>query len=133
MDGISKGEFSLRSVTAPILVLLFLFFAFGSVAHAQSTASLNGTVTDSTGATVPSAKVVAKNMATNVDNTTTADGAGAYLFPSLPIGPYRLEVSAPGFRMAVVEMRHLADLELHILGHDRGDLKAAGTLSIWAC
>ena len=84
---------------------LFLFVAFGSVAHAQSTASLNGTVTDSTGAAVPSAKVDAKNTATNADNITTADGAGAYLFPSLPIGPYRLEVSAPGFGTTVVEMR----------------------------
>jgi len=105
MDSVSRGEFSLRSVRALIWGLLFLSVALGSVAHAQSTASLNGTVTDSTGAAVPSAKVDAKNTATNVDNITTADGTGAYLFPSLPIGPYRLEVSAPGFRMEVVQMR----------------------------
>jgi hypothetical protein len=74
----------------------------GGVAEAQSTAALSGTVTDSTGAAVPNATVAARNSATGIEATSQTDSAGAYLFPSLPIGVYRVEVSATGFRKAVI-------------------------------
>src|SRR6266536_2392458 len=45
-----------------------------------STASLSGAVRDSSGAVVPGAKIVLRNVATGVENTTTSNGAGAYLF-----------------------------------------------------
>ncbi|HEY2547669.1 MAG TPA: TonB-dependent receptor, partial [Candidatus Acidoferrum sp.] len=70
---------------------------------AQSTSSLSGTVTDPTGAAVPNAKVVITNQATNVASTTQTDGTGAYLFPSLPIGSYRIEVTAPNFETAAIQ------------------------------
>src|SRR5882724_7479138 len=41
-----------------------------------STASLSGAVRDSSGAVVPNVKVVLKNVATGVENTTTSNGAG---------------------------------------------------------
>ena len=69
---------------------------------AQSTAGLNGTITDPTGAAVPNAKVTAINQATSVESSTQADSAGAYLFSSLPIGKYRVEVTASGFQKAIV-------------------------------
>jgi len=84
------------------MVLALLCLQLGSVAQAQSTASLNGVVTDPAGATVPNATVTAKNIGTGVESTTQSDGAGAYLFPSLPIGNYRVEVTAAGFRKAVI-------------------------------
>jgi hypothetical protein len=71
-------------------------------ASAQSTATLQGTVTDPAGATVPNAKVVAANQATGVRSDTVSDTAGAYLFPSLSIGLYKLEISAPGFQTTVL-------------------------------
>jgi hypothetical protein len=90
-----------------LLVLLSAFL--GSNVLAQSTAVLNGTVTDATGAVVASAKVVATNQATGVESATQTDTAGAYLFPSLPIGIYRLQVTAPGFQSAIV-----ANLKLEV-------------------
>jgi len=85
------------------LSLLVAFLtAFGGAALAQSTAALNGTVTDATGALVPNAQVVVTNQATGVESATQTDTAGAYLFPALPIGIYRLEVKASSFQTAVI-------------------------------
>jgi len=62
-----------------------------------STASLSGTVRDSSGAVVPNAKIVLTNVATNVDHTTTSNGAGAYLFTDITPGTYTVHASAQGF------------------------------------
>jgi hypothetical protein len=99
---VSTGIFSLRSAISQLLLLLVVCLAFSAPANAQSTAALNGTVTDATGASVPNAKVVLRNTATSVEWTSQTDGAGAYLFPSLPIGLYRVEVSAPSFQTTVI-------------------------------
>jgi len=62
-----------------------------------STASLNGAVKDSSGAVVPKAKVVLKNVATAVEHTTTTNDAGAYLFLDITPGRYVVSASAPNF------------------------------------
>jgi hypothetical protein len=97
----SRASVSGRSIWLTFAALLFSF-ALCDMAHAQSTAALNGTVTDPAGAAVPNAQVLAKDQATGVESSTQTDNAGAYLFPSLPIGVYRLEVSGKGFQTAVV-------------------------------
>src|SRR2546421_11944965 len=52
----------------------------GGIAQAQiATASLNGTVTDPSGALIPGASVSLKNVATNVERTTTTNSAGQYV------------------------------------------------------
>src|SRR5580704_17847251 len=84
------------------LALLLFSFVLCDLAYAQSTASLSGTVTDSTGAAVPSAHVVARNQATGVESGTQTDNSGAYSFPSLPIGIYRIEVTASSFEKSVL-------------------------------
>ncbi|PYU09180.1 MAG: hypothetical protein DMG37_24125, partial [Acidobacteria bacterium] len=85
-----------------VFFLALLFCVSVAPAMAQSTASLNGTITDATGAGVPNAKVTAINQATSIASSTQSDSAGAYLFPSLPIGKYRIEVTAAGFQKAFV-------------------------------
>ena len=83
-------------------VLTIFCLQLSLIAQAQSTSSLSGTITDPTGATVPNATVAVRNVGTGVESTSTTDSAGAYLFPSLPIGTYRIEVTAPGFRKGVM-------------------------------
>jgi len=83
-------------------VIAVLALHVGAAARAQSTAALSGTVTDPTGAAVPNATVIARNVATGVETSLTTDSSGSYLFPSLPIGSYRLEVTASGFNKAVL-------------------------------
>lgn len=101
MEVARGGTFPVRTVWLR-LALLLVSFALGGLAHAQSTASLNGTVTDPTGAAVPNARVVATNQATGVGSATQTDAAGAYLFPALPIGTYRLEVTVSSFQTAAI-------------------------------
>jgi len=62
-----------------------------------STASLSGSVRDSSGAVVPKSKVMLKNVATAVGHTTTTNDAGAYLFLDITPGRYVVSASAPGF------------------------------------
>ena len=97
-----KRSSSARKVFLHLSVLVLLLTGYCGAVLAQSTAALNGTVTDATGAVVANAKVVATTQATGVESATQTDTAGAYLFPSLPIGMYRIQVTAPGFRSAII-------------------------------
>src|ERR1700761_9609602 len=72
-----------RAIASFLLPLAFL----ASHALAQQTSgNLAGAVYDPTGATVPSATVIAHNVATGVDTTTTSTSAGEFRFENLPIG-----------------------------------------------
>jgi hypothetical protein len=62
-----------------------------------STASLSGAVRDPSGAIVPGAKVVLRNVDTGVEKTTTSNGAGAYIFPDLTPGSFTVQASFSGF------------------------------------
>src|ERR1700719_1845335 len=62
-----------------------------------STAQINGTVRDSSGLAVPGAEVKATQTATGASRTVTSGADGAYVLPSLPIGPYLVEISQEGF------------------------------------
>ena len=76
-------------------------FALAGAAFAQSeigSASLNGTITDATGAAVPAAKVSAHNAATGLVRNTQTSDLGLYTFAGLPVGIYDLTVDAHGFK-----------------------------------
>src|SRR5262245_48623940 len=77
--------------------ITFIFMA--GVAFAQTaTSRITGTVSDASGALVPGATVTARNEATGVTYTQTTTEAGLYGFPSLPVGPYTITVTLPGFK-----------------------------------
>ncbi len=60
--------------------------------------SIVGTLTDQTGAVVPSATVIVTNTSTGLSRQATTDAAGYYAIPNLPEGTYDLSVNANGFR-----------------------------------
>src|SRR5262245_8465787 len=68
---------------------------------AQATAEISGTVKDQTGAVLPGAEIKATQTETGVERNTISNETGSWVLPTLPIGPYRLEVSLPGFRTFV--------------------------------
>jgi hypothetical protein len=80
--------------TGLLVVIVFL----GAAAWAQDTASITGTVTDSSGAAVPNAQVAVKNAEHGINRSSTSNGSGDFLFASLPIGSYDLTVTAGGFK-----------------------------------
>jgi hypothetical protein len=84
------------------LVLAVLSLASTLPVLAQSTATVRGTVTDPSGAVVPNAKVIVKNQATGVEQSTVSDSAGIYQVAGLLVGVYRIEVQAQGFQPQAV-------------------------------
>ncbi len=77
--------------------LLLLFFSLPRLAVGQ-TASISGTVTDTTAAVVPQVKVTARNLATNISRSTTTDRSGSYRITSLAPGVYDVLVARSGFK-----------------------------------
>lgn len=69
-----------------------------SIMFGQTTAQLNGTVNDKSGAAVPSAEVTATNIDTKVERKVTSSEDGSYSIPFLPPGNYRVVVQKQGFR-----------------------------------
>src|SRR5438477_6367154 len=68
---------------------------------AQATAQISGTVKDQSGAVLPGAEVAATQTDTGIARMTITNETGSYVLPNLALGPYKLEVSLPGFRTFV--------------------------------
>jgi len=58
-------------------------------------------VTDSSGAVIVGANVIARNVDTNVETTAVSNGDGIYLVPNLPPGTYELTFRKAGFKEVV--------------------------------
>ncbi|HEV7500605.1 MAG TPA: carboxypeptidase-like regulatory domain-containing protein, partial [Vicinamibacteria bacterium] len=82
---------------------VLLAFATAGPLWAQSTASLQGTVTDAQGAVVPGASVTASNPATGVLRSALTDNAGYYQMAALPVGTYQVEARLTGFQPRVLK------------------------------
>src|SRR5687767_13210353 len=88
---------SLRHGFAAALILVLA----STVAWAQATAQLSGTVRDESGLVLPGVTVTVTQTETGFTRTVVSDETGAYVLSNLPLGPYRLEVSLQGFRTYV--------------------------------
>ncbi len=89
-----KGQF--RILARCISVLLLAAGITAAIAQGNS-ATLTGTVTDSTHAVIPKATVAVTDEASGIVRTTTADGTGFFSFVGIPAGTYDVKVSAAGF------------------------------------
>src|SRR5215218_3986104 len=106
-------------VTAALWVAALLAPA---TAIAQSTtATILGTVTDSSDAVMPGVAVTIVNEGTNSQRTVTTDGTGGYEAPLLPPGAYRVEGELTGFKKIIrsgitlqVDQRARVDLVLDL-------------------
>ncbi|MHB1022686.1 MAG: TonB-dependent receptor [Acidobacteriaceae bacterium] len=77
-------------------------FVLTSFAYSQSTsASLNGSVVDGSGAAIPGAKITIKNLDTNLVQTTANNAAGVYTLSPLPPGRYTITAERQGFQRYV--------------------------------
>src|SRR5438477_13198483 len=86
-------------LTALALVISILTI---SSAWAQlNRGTITGIVTDPSGAAVAEAKVTVVHLETNIRSSTNSTESGNYTLPALPIGQYRLDIEAPGFKRAV--------------------------------
>ncbi len=94
-----------RAVILPgsvVLAVVLIWIGWTAPLCAQSfTASLQGTVTDSSGAIVPQTQLTLANEETNIKHATQSNERGVYLFARVPPGVYRLTAELPGFRTFV--------------------------------
>src|SRR5690242_14307421 len=81
------------------LIVPYVFFALAEMAWGQATAvsQISGVVQDSSGASIPNAEVKVTQTDTGFSRSATSGPDGVYVLPNLPVGPYRLEVTAQGF------------------------------------
>src|SRR5580765_2390643 len=81
-----------------------VFFALAATvfavvpARAQSTATLQGLITDTQSAVMPGVTVTIRNVATGTERTTVSDNAGQYVAASLPPGHYAVVAHLEGFK-----------------------------------
>ena len=69
--------------------------------QAVTVAQINGSVKDQSEALVPGVEIKVTQTETGYTRSVVTDETGRYTIPNLPVGPYRLEASLPGFRSYV--------------------------------
>ncbi len=84
-----------------LTTLVFATMLVGNVFAQSGTSTINGSVTDQTGAAVPGATVTIVELSTNSSRSTTTNDNGNYSFPGIKPATYRLTVEAGNFKKAV--------------------------------
>src|SRR5262245_45995707 len=84
-------------VILAVVCLILAAAAFGQTANS----TINGTLTDPTGAVVPNATVEAKNVETGIVYPTQSTPTGNYTISNLPVGQYEVSVNVPGFKIYI--------------------------------
>jgi hypothetical protein len=125
------GEIKMRSRTLRALHLSVVFWfgllvaallpSLAPVCYAQGDASIQGTVSDSSGGAVPGVAIRIKNVETGAERNQVTDEAGRYNAASLPAGRYQLRAERTGFRSEdktgislVLGLRETVDLVLQV-------------------
>src|SRR5262245_32315623 len=94
--------FHTRVYATVLSLLIVCIFANVTRVNAQAvTATILGTINDASGAAIPGATVLIKNVATGITQTASSDEQGRYRVADLGIGEYELQASKPGFQTII--------------------------------
>src|SRR6267154_1296205 len=105
-----------KSVVRFCLALtVMVLLAAGALAQSTTDGASGGTVTDSSGAAVPNAKVMVKNNGTNAEETVMTDDTGYFRVGKLQPGEYTVSVEAQGFgpfkaQQVIVQVGSVTDI-----------------------
>src|SRR5271157_5019503 len=117
-----------RIVLGSIFVVLI-----AALAGAQTfRGAINGTVTDPTGGVVPNAQVKAIDTATGVEHTTTTTSGGQFVFQDLPLGTYKVTVTASGFAVTTADNVPVTAGQVYSLPIKLGMAKQSTTIEVSA-
>jgi hypothetical protein len=107
--------------------------AFTIAANAQTfRGAINGTVSDPSGAVVPSAQVKATEVATGLVHDTITTGEGQFAFQDIPLGLYKVTVNAKGFRPYVADKIQVAAGSIYTLAVKLSVGEASSTVEVSA-
>jgi hypothetical protein len=87
----------MKRIAAQFFLLSVLCLGYCAGLFAQATSQVSGTVKDASGAVVAGADITVTQTDTGVTRSAVSDASGVYSLPSLPLGPYRMEVKKEGF------------------------------------
>ncbi|MGB9435912.1 MAG: carboxypeptidase-like regulatory domain-containing protein, partial [Candidatus Acidiferrum sp.] len=93
----------MRNSGRVLRMLLLSMVAAWQLQGQEITGSILGTVTDKSGGSVSEVRVAAINADTGLRRTTVSNSQGAYVLVELPVGHYRVEAEAQGFKKYVQE------------------------------
>ncbi len=96
-----------RSFTRGFAFFLFLLALVARVWAQDTTAGIEGTVVDKAGFAVVNAKVMVTSLTTGIARQQQTDDNATFSFLALPVGDYRVEVTAPGFATWLEKVLHL--------------------------
>src|SRR3954452_4597808 len=113
-----------RLVSRVVVGLFVAALLLPATARAQfDTATVLGTIKDSSGAVVPGATVILKNTATGITANAVTDADGNYQFLNVRVGTYSIRAELQGFSAAeakdvavTVNARQRVDLALAVGG-----------------
>src|SRR5450755_4114993 len=107
---VTKGTFYFEensmkrsSLAVRVVLLIGSIVAITTLVQAQYRTSIQGVVTDATGAVVPGATLTLTNPATGGKIVRVSDETGVFNFNALAAAPFRLEVVAKGFEKKVID------------------------------
>jgi len=100
---------SLNWLLQLVIVLALVGFAPGTFAQGGGNVAITGTVTDSTGAVLPGAKVTVTAKNTSISRVDTSNSTGQFNISSIPPATYTVQVEAQGFKRYVQDVLLLAD------------------------
>ncbi|HEX2661634.1 MAG TPA: TonB-dependent receptor [Candidatus Acidoferrum sp.] len=87
-----------------LVIAVLIAFSLAVAVNAQTfRGAINGAVTDPSGGVVPNATVKATEVATSIDHTTTTTSDGVFAFQDVPLGLYKVTVTATGFPAYTVD------------------------------
>src|SRR5215831_6197095 len=105
-------------------VFLLIALSCSVVASQTSTASIVGVVRDASGALIPGVTINVKHIDSGQTRTVISSETGNYSAPSLPVGPYEISTTMPGFKQEVrrginlvVGQQAVIDLTLEVGGN----------------
>jgi hypothetical protein len=109
------------SVALVSMVVLVLGIVPSRVFAQMNTGTIFGTVTDASGATVPSATITITNLGTGISQTLETDNAGSYVVPTLIPGTYEVAAVRAGFQTMIrtgitleIDQKARVDLTLQV-------------------
>jgi len=105
-----------RVIPFPAAFLLQLVVSIAFAQSAANSGTISGTITDPSGAVVPSAEVTIDNPVSQYSRTAVTDRLGHYQFPNVPFNPYHMTVTKSGFSSSVqdVDVRSVVPVSLNI-------------------
>src|SRR5437667_9437224 len=99
-----------------LVILVVLSLAVG-VSAQTFRGSINGTVTDPSGGSVPNATVKVTESAPGIDHTTTTTNDGPFSFQDIPLGQYKITVTATRFRAYPVDKAEVSRGQRYTLNY----------------